>query len=314
MFCGNLFASVKVEVQKMIEAAKFKCPECGMGNPLWNKDKGEIICRSCGLVIDEKIVDLGPEWRDFEDNGETQRSRVGAPVSYSHPGISTEIGSIGDLYSLKSTDRNKFFRLKKWQRRSATSMERNLGLALSEIKRLSSVLELSNIVIEEASRIYTLAVQRGLIRGRGIEKVVAASVYAACKVFEAPKTLYEVSYASGIEKKEIMKAYKYVISKIGVRSTPQDPLNYIPKLGSVLKLSAATQRKASEIIVQATHKQLLSGKAPISIAISALYIASRLNNEKRTQLEMSEAARITEVTLRNRTQELIKKLNIKKFK
>lgn len=298
----------------MIEAAKFKCPECGHGNPLWNKNRGEITCRSCGLVIDEKIVDLGPEWRDFDEAGDTQKSRVGAPVSYSQPGIATEIGSASDIYSLRAGNRSKFFRLKKWQRRSATSMERNLGVALSEIKRLSSVLALPTIVVEEASRIYTLAVQRGLIRGRGIEKVVSASVYASCKVYEAPKTLHDVSYASGIDKKEIMKAYKYVITRIGVKATPQDPTTYIPKLGSIMNLSPTTQRKAVEIIMKAKEKGMLSGKAPMSMAIAALYLSSRQNNEKRTQLEMSGAAKITEVTLRNRTQELVTKLKIRGVK
>lgn len=295
----------------MIEATKIKCPECGVPNPLWNKEKGEIICRSCGLVIDEKLVDFGPEWRDFEDSDEGEKSRVGAPIRYSSPEIATEVGNASDIYSLKAADRGKFFRLKKWQRRSATSMERNLNLALSEIKRVSSVLTLSGIIIEEASRIYTLAVQRGLIRGRGIEKVVAASIYAACKIYEAPKTLYEVSYASGVDKKEIMKAYKYVIARLGVKSTPQDPSNYLPKLASTLKLSPKTQIKAAEIIKLAKKKQLLSGKTPMSIAISSLYLASKICREKRTQLEMSEAAKITEVTLRNRTAELIKKLKIK---
>ncbi|MFH1510658.1 MAG: TFIIB-type zinc ribbon-containing protein [Candidatus Woesearchaeota archaeon] len=298
----------------MIEASKFKCPECGNGNPLWNKNRGEITCRSCGLVIDEKIVDLGPEWRDFDDDGDAQKSRVGAPISYSQPGIATEVGTASDIYSLRSSNRSKFFRLKKWQRRSATSMERNLGLALSEIKRLSSVLALPRIVVEESSRIYTLAVQRGLIRGRGIDKVVSASVYAACKVYEAPKTLHDVSFASGIDRKEIMKAYKYVIARIGVKATPQDPTTYIPKLASTLNLSPTTQRKAVEIIMKAKDKGMLSGKAPMSMAIAALYISSRQNNEKRTQLDMSEAAKITEVTLRNRTQELIDKLKLKGMK
>jgi transcription initiation factor TFIIB len=296
----------------MIEATKFKCPECGVGNPVWKKQEGEIICRSCGLVIDEKLVDMGPEWRNF-DTDTVQKSRVGAPVSYSRPEISTEIGSASDLRSMGSADRYKFFRLKKWQRRSVTSMERNLNLALSEIKRLSSVLHLPSVITEESSRIYTMAVQRGLIRGRGIEKVVAASVHAACKLYEAPKTLSEVSAASGIEKREIMKAYKHVIAKLGVKAKPQDPMNYLPKLCSELNLSPATQRKAAEIIMQAKKKQLLSGKTPVSMAIASIYVASRLNSEKRTQLEMSEAAKITEVTLRNRTAELIEKLKIKKL-
>jgi len=48
-----------------------KCPECGGINLFWNKDKGEVICKDCGLVVEEKMVDFGQEWREFDsDQGE----------------------------------------------------------------------------------------------------------------------------------------------------------------------------------------------------------------------------------------------------
>ena len=36
-----------------------KCPECGSINLFWNREKGEIICRDCGLVVEDKMVDFG---------------------------------------------------------------------------------------------------------------------------------------------------------------------------------------------------------------------------------------------------------------
>ena len=45
-----------------------KCPECGGINLFWNKEKGEIICKECGLVVEEKMVDFGQEWREFDDD------------------------------------------------------------------------------------------------------------------------------------------------------------------------------------------------------------------------------------------------------
>ena len=40
-----------------------KCPECGSSNLTANQERGEIICNSCGLVLEEKMVDFGQEWR-----------------------------------------------------------------------------------------------------------------------------------------------------------------------------------------------------------------------------------------------------------
>ena len=36
-----------------------KCPECGGVNLSWNKEKGEITCKDCGLVIEDKMVEFG---------------------------------------------------------------------------------------------------------------------------------------------------------------------------------------------------------------------------------------------------------------
>ena len=50
-----------------------KCPECGGINLFWNKDKGEVICKECGLVVEEKMVDFGQEWREFDDDSDNLR-------------------------------------------------------------------------------------------------------------------------------------------------------------------------------------------------------------------------------------------------
>ncbi|MCK5108024.1 MAG: hypothetical protein KAQ83_04820, partial [Nanoarchaeota archaeon] len=177
-----------------------KCPDSGSINLFYNNDKGEIICKDCGLVVEERMVDLGQEWREFDEGGETKR-RSGAPMTYTQydQGLGTKVGENSDLYGLDKKSRNKFFRLRKWQNRISTAIERNLKLALAELKRVGSFLKLPGSVEEEAARIYTLAVQRGLVRGRSMESVVAGALYAACRRHEVPRTLDELSEASGIE-------------------------------------------------------------------------------------------------------------------
>lgn len=141
-----------------------KCPECGGINLSWNRDRGEIICRDCGLVIEEKMVDFTQEWREFDSEEGEKRRRSGAPMTYTQydQGLGTEVGQKADLLRLGGKDRNKFFRLRKWQYRISTAIERNLKLALAELKRVSSYLKLPKSVEEESARIYTLAVQREL--------------------------------------------------------------------------------------------------------------------------------------------------------
>src|SRR3989344_3867846 len=158
-----------------------KCPECGSLNLFVNRDKGEVICKDCGLVVEDRMVDHGQEWRDFdsESGGASDRRRTGAALTYTQydQGLGTEVGQKSDLLSLGSKERNKFYRLRKWQYRISTAIERNLKLALGELKRVSSYLKLPKSVEEEAAMIYTHAVQRGLVRGRSMESVVAGALY-----------------------------------------------------------------------------------------------------------------------------------------
>jgi len=292
-----------------------KCPECGGINLFWNREKGEVICKDCGLVIEDKMVDFGQEWREFESDSAQKHRRTGAPMTYTQfdQGLGTEVGQKGDFYKLGSKkDRNKFFRLRKWQYRISTAIERNLKLALAELKRVSSYLKLPKSVEEEAARIYTLAVQRGLVRGRSMESVVAGALYAACRRHEVPRTLDELSEASGIEKKEIGRTYRFVTRELGISILPSNPADYIPRFSSALKLTAESQSKAIEILESAQKAELTSGRGPTGIAAAALYVSALIHGEKRTQREVADVAGVTEVTIRNRYKELLEKLKLEK--
>ncbi|MEM2663952.1 MAG: transcription initiation factor IIB, partial [Candidatus Methanomethylicia archaeon] len=89
-----------------------------------------------------------------------------------------------------------------------------------------------------------------------------------------------------------------------------DAETFIPRISSELGLSGSVQSKATEIVRMAKEMILTAGKDPSGLAAAAIYIASLLENEKRTQKEIAKAARVTEVTVRNRYKELIKKLKI----
>ncbi len=290
-----------------------KCPECGGIDLVLNKEKGEVICRDCGLVIEEQMIDFGQEWREFDSDQGDKRRRTGAPLSYTKydRGLGTDVGQKGDIFKLTGKGRNKFFRLRKWQYRISTAIERNLKLALAELKRVASYLKLPKSVEEESARIYTLAVQRGLVRGRSMESVVAGALYAACRRHEIPRTLDELAEASGIDKKEIGRTYRFVTRELNIRILPSNPVDYVPRFASALKLTANTQSKAVEILEKAEEEELTSGRGPTGIAAASLYVAALLNNERRTQREVADIAGVTEVTIRNRYKELLNKLKLK---
>ncbi len=288
-----------------------RCPECGSVNLTYEEQKGEVICNDCGLVVEEKMVDTGQEMYGKSESGD-KKGRGGAPLSMQKfdKGLTTNVGEISDIYKLESGATRKFLRLKKWQERVSTSIERNLRLAMAELRRVASFLNLPTVIRDEASRIYNFVLQRGLVRGRSMESVIAACIYSACRSYNIPRTLDEISNASDVERKEIGRTYRFIIRKLGIKVTPSSPKDYISRFGSILHLSPKTQNDALKILKKAEISELTSGRGPAGIAAAALYVAALLNNEKKTQREVADVAGITEVTIRNRYKELLEKLNL----
>jgi transcription initiation factor TFIIB len=288
-----------------------RCPECNSINLIYDEQRGEVICNDCGLVVEEKMVDTGQEIHSQSDKGE-KKGRGGAPLSMQKfdKGLTTNVGEISDIYKLDVGQTRKFLRLKKWQERVSTSIERNLRLAMAELRRVASFLNLPTVVRDEASRVYNFVLQRGLVRGRSMESVIAACIYAACRSYNIPRTLDEIANASDVERKEIGRTYRFIIRKLGIKVTPSSPREYISRFSSILHLSPRTQNDALKILKKADTSELTSGRGPAGIAAAALYVAALINDEKKTQREVADVAGITEVTIRNRYKELIDKLGL----
>lgn len=293
------------------------CPECNSRSLTKDYERAEIVCNDCGLVIDEKIMDMGPEWRAFDYEQRVKRSRVGAPMTYTihDKGLSTVIDWRNkDSYGKDITPRSRaqIYRLRKWQQRIRVSnaTERNLAFALTELDRVASRLTLPRNVRETAAVVYRKAVEKGLIRGRSIEGVAAASLYAACRQCKVPRTLDEIADSAKLNRKEIGRTYRFVSRELSITLKPTTPIDYVPRFGSELSLSGEVQSKAIEILRKAMSQELTSGRGPTGVSAAAIYIASVLLGERRTQREVADVAGVTEVTIRNRYKELAERLDI----
>jgi transcription initiation factor TFIIB len=289
------------------------CPECD-GTLAYDQKHGETACVECGFVVDADEIDRGPEWRAHTQDEREQRSRVGAPTTklLHDEGVSTEIGwQNKDAYgnALNARQREKMSRLRTWHTRSQTTnpQERNLKQALGEIDRMASALGLPKSIRETASVIYRRALDEDLLRGRSIEGVATAAVYAAARQAGSPRTLDEVLAVSRVEKLPITRTYRYVTRKLGLEIEPTDPMEYLPRFASELDLSEEAKRRSRDLLTTATEAEpsYLSGKNPVGLAAAAIYAGALLTNEKVTQEAVSKVCDISVVTIRNRYTELI---------
>jgi transcription initiation factor TFIIB len=294
-----------------------KCPKCGKSLVVTDGAGGELCCGSCGMVLKEKIVEMGPEWRRFSEDGKDDRSRTGIPTSIAQHdmGLATVIGVANrdaSGRSLSGSMKSTVERLRTWDRRSQVheSTDRNLRQAFSELRRLSDKLVVSKAVTERAAYFYRKALERGLVRGRSINSIIAASLYAACRDGQIPRTLKDVAVVSNVKKKDLARSYRLLYREMELRMPVTDPARCISGIASRAGLSEKTQRRDREILRLAQAARISAGKDPMGLAASALYVACTLEGEQKTQKDVAEAARVTEVTIRNRYKGLRQALGI----
>lgn len=278
------------------------CPECDGTELIVDVSRGETVCQDCGTVVEERVVDRGPEWREFDDQ---DRARVGAPVTTAlhDKGLTTSIDwrnkdSSGQL--LPPRRRKQLQRLRAWQERIRVqdATERNLQYALSEINRMTSALGVSDRVRDMSAVIYRRALEEDLIRGRSIEGMATGAFYAACRKDGVPRSLDEISSISRVEKCEIGRAYRYLVQELDLKMVPVSPKTYVPRFCSELDLSEAVQRSAIQMIETAADVGLQSGKSPPGFAGAAIYLAAEHCGDPRYQSDIADIANVTDVTIR----------------
>ncbi|MCS7125462.1 MAG: transcription initiation factor IIB [Aigarchaeota archaeon] len=283
------------------------CPECGNDVLVHDPRTGEVTCPSCGYVVLERDIDRGPEWRNIEDEEES-RSRVGAPLSimYRDHGLSTVINKIDEDAAgrkLSKEAREKLLRLKKLDATSQVdaSEARNLQQAVNILQIYIDKLHLSQAIAEKAMLIYRKALKEGLVRGRSIRSIMAASVYAACRSMNAPRDLRELEKAYPVVKrKTIAQGYRLLLKHLKFKVPVVDPAVYLNKIASKVGLDQRTVQEALRILQEATKAGATVGKDPVGIAAAALYMACQETTQNITQKDIARAAGVTEVTVRNR--------------
>ncbi len=235
-----------------------------------------------------------------KEGGGADPTRTGAPTSLAmhDRGLATIINPINRDSSgkpLTSAIKNTVERMRTWDSRSKVnvSADKNLRQALNELSRLKDKLSLSSSIVEKAAHFYRKALEKGLVKGRSIPAVIAASLYAACRDTETPRTL-----------KDIAKYYRLLHRELGLKMPVVNPIQCVARIASSLGITEKTKRYAVKVLKVAQAHEESAGKDPMGLAASALYLSCVKNCEDMTQRDIAEAAKVTEATIRNRYKSL----------
>ncbi|MBD3254762.1 MAG: hypothetical protein GF383_06695 [Candidatus Lokiarchaeota archaeon] len=273
---------------------------------------GDAVCLNCGMVVGKALV--GNEKRAYTIEEINERKHT-APRwrEFGPRTLITNARKDSKGQTMDPKGKTLFTRLSKIQNSLISSIERNLWEAKPKLNLTTSKMNIPEHIKETAWRIYTEVAKKKLTMGRSIDGFIAASLYAAIRIHEFPRLLEDVCDASLTPRHTVIRSLGLVIKEI----LPEMKLKYRPitidqlvfMFGNNLEFPMDVQKRALNFISKARAKGLSCiGKDPKGIAASALYIAAKNSDVRKTQAEISDVARITEVTLRSRVKDIKKRL------
>ena len=164
-------------------------------------------------------------------------------------------------------------------------------------------------MVEKAAYLYRKVQQKEITVGRTTTGVLAACVYIACREALIPRTIEEIVEVSNIRRKEMWDAYISIVLKLDLKIPLIDPVRCLVKLANKTGVSEKIKRSAIDFLKQVTESNISAGKDPMSIAATVLYLEClHYDDQSKSQKYFAEAAGISDVTIRNRRQELQNKI------
>lgn len=276
---------------------------------LFDNNTGEQICRKCGQILDNNMIDFSYDGFNEDFN----KSRTGPKISLTmhDGGLSTIIGrsnfdSSGKAVSYRM--KGKLNRMRMWDSRSksSTTAHRNLTDALIEINKLKEKLSLSDAIIERSAYFYRKASEKKLIRGRTIKGIVGACIYAACRDLGTTRTIIEISKCMQEKRNIIAKSYRLLFRQLSLEVPVPDSTSSIIRFSNNLELPEKVKRDAIFILDILKENKVVAGKKPDAVAATVVYMACIKNNQSMSQQKISRISGITNVTIRNRLKEFTK--------
>ncbi len=279
-----------------------------------DSERGEMICGGCGVLLVQNMADSSHENTGYTLEGFAKSARTGPATSLTifDMGLSTVMGMDKDSTgkALPGKTKYEFKRLRMWDQRSKSKKTARLSKAFTLLYGMKTKLGIPNNVVENAAYIYRKAVDAKLTRGRTMASLVSASLYAACREHNIPRTLDDIANAGNTERRTLSRDLRTIIQKLELNLKPHDTTMFITKISNNMSLKEKTKRDALEILKLCEEKEITAGKHPVAQAAASLYIACIRNGEKISQKKFSVESGISDVTIRNRVALINETLNL----
>ncbi|CAM9494261.1 unnamed protein product [Ectocarpus sp. 12 AP-2014] len=236
------------------------CKECAAESDIYVDPRaGEIICRTCAVVIGERCIDDGAEWQTYAEdsnNGRADPNRCGAaasPLLSAKSGMNTLIEGGQDSKLTAKLQKLQGMAVKESASERALKMD-----FFGKVREFGNRLGLTHTMQEHACLLLRKAEDSGLFKVKKAERGVAICVAVTlltCRQWRRGQTMKEMSTMFNVSLKALNKAVKK-LSNLEIERAPSlRGEHHIPPLCDKLGLPPFVSVAARHAAQQASRSK-----------------------------------------------------------
>ncbi|MCR8470641.1 MAG: TFIIB-type zinc ribbon-containing protein [Candidatus Korarchaeota archaeon] len=248
-----------------------KCPKCHSPSLVYNEENNTLYCQNCGAVIEEEIT-LDSSFQQFEE----ERSEI----TYKH------IEPLDELA----------------EERDRKLMERFIAV----VNEITNKHRLHRQVCKLAEEYFLNLIKTGKkITLDKIEQYAIALTYLAARKFNFPIS-YKALVREFDQSEKISRLINQLRSELKIDLKPLGLKEFLSAVLDELKIKDLDfANEVMSLIQEAQNRGLIIGKDIRGVVGGAIYIVAKSFGMRISQLKIAKACGVTEITIRNRSLELV---------
>lgn len=267
---------------------------------------GYRVCLSCGVVLQERIIDTTEEYRLFADDNKGDGHnpiRVGAAYNFKLPDGGLDLKIEGG-----KRKKDKVLEIFHYKMKRINNEGYNYSSAYFRgsklIRQWSEHLSLPPVVVTKAEDLYsTMKQEKKTFKGLSVENLAAAFIWIACREHNHIMEFSSLEATTDIPADEIKKTYHLIMrsTELPKEGAAKKPTTYAESYAKQLGLSDETCALIGRFEANLTERGTLEGKNPKTIAGVCVYIVCSLSGksgEARSWKEVAKIVELTEATLK----------------
>lgn len=257
------------------------CTECGE-QAFTRSAASEWYCDACGAVHTRTELEFSePGWTHREER------RTGPAASPSRVSVGTMIGDgkgAGTGFWARYNNR-------------LDHSDQTLRHGLRELRALTTSLEASDSLTEQAAYRFRRVADDGLLVGHSLESMAAACVHVTAREDSNPFPLKQIAEMSPVSVGDIRSAVSKLVQEYALQVAPPLPTAFIARFASDAGLPMDVRRRADKLAEAVIEDGAHVGQSPTGVAAATLYGAAKECGVEVTQSELSSVAYVSVVTL-----------------